>query len=337
MEEQRRLFVLAFPEHIGKLPETIEFYDWKFRSLPSVPSSYEYVASDGSGRIVGYYAALPYPYLLDGISCTVGMVCDVMTHPDSRGGGVFTRLGHYALNALEAAGIPLVMGFPIRPEVIPGHLKVGWNIVRDLPIYVRPLKSRRLLKDHGFGLLAPIVDVALRASDLRDVGFAKAIRISVEQLLEHPGFDALVASASAGRSVVIERTREFFRWRLGAPEARYDVIVVEHRGSLQIAAITRIEELEGIPTLAILDIIAAAKPRGVSALHRGLLQHARSVGVDAIAAMLAVSAASRLGFKTRFVRAPRKFQLIVKTLADKSAYLNAAEKWEPMWIDSDDL
>jgi hypothetical protein len=43
----------------------------------------------------------------------------------------------------------LVTGYPIRPEVIPGHLKVGWSIVAKLPVYVKVVRTDALLIQAG--------------------------------------------------------------------------------------------------------------------------------------------------------------------------------------------
>ena len=47
---------------------------------------------------------------------------------------------------MRAAGMDLCVGFPIRPEVFPGHIKVGWKVAFDLPVY---FKSAELTEDFG--------------------------------------------------------------------------------------------------------------------------------------------------------------------------------------------
>ena len=55
------------------------------------------------------------------------IVVDVMSHPDYRKQGMFTALGRAGLADAGQAGIDFSFGFPIRKEVMPGHLKVGWR------------------------------------------------------------------------------------------------------------------------------------------------------------------------------------------------------------------
>ncbi|MCU1490184.1 MAG: hypothetical protein JWM85_1589, partial [Acidimicrobiaceae bacterium] len=140
LPEQRALFDDAFPEHRGLPPASSEHYGWKFHGSPFLPQSYEYAADEG-GKMLGYYGAIPYPYEIGGRAVLAGMVCDVMTASQARGRGVFTQLGSYALKELEMSELAFVTGYPVRPEVMGGHLRVGWKVAFELPMYLRPLRA----------------------------------------------------------------------------------------------------------------------------------------------------------------------------------------------------
>ena len=103
-KNQRKLFELSFPEAIGTPATGDLHYQWKFGSFPSEIPSYQYVATEPT-ELVGYYAAIPYQYQINGLTnkmiFTCGMVCDVMTHPDRRGKGIFTKIGHYATDEMK--------------------------------------------------------------------------------------------------------------------------------------------------------------------------------------------------------------------------------------------
>jgi len=159
--EQSTLFRECVPENAGLAPETDAFYRWKFQSFPDDPHSYEYIARDDDGSLVGYYAALPFEYSIGSTPLPCGMVCDVMTSPHMRGKGVFTKLGAYSLKELKAAGVDFVTGYPIRPEVIPGHLKVGWEIAFKLPMYLFPMCVDTLLAQRKLGFLSPPANALL--------------------------------------------------------------------------------------------------------------------------------------------------------------------------------
>ena len=88
LSQRRGLFDDAFPENKGSSAASIEHYQWKFHRAPFTPPSYEYVAIDDD-KMLGYYAAVPYPYQIGDRRIFAGMVCDVMTHSQARGKGVF--------------------------------------------------------------------------------------------------------------------------------------------------------------------------------------------------------------------------------------------------------
>lgn len=101
---QRALFCECFPETIGQPVTSTEHYHWKFQNGVGEPSSYEYGAYEND-ELIGYYAAISYPYIIDGQNITAGMVCDVMTGVKARGKGVFTRLGVYSTDQLKENGV----------------------------------------------------------------------------------------------------------------------------------------------------------------------------------------------------------------------------------------
>jgi hypothetical protein len=135
LARQRALFCESFPENVGTSSESNAHYFWKFHSFPGALKSYEFGAY-AENELIGYYAAIPYRYEISGEVKSCGMVCDVMTHPKMRGQGVFAGIGNFSTQSMKEAGVDFTTGYPIRPGVIPGHLKVGWKIIFDLPMYI---------------------------------------------------------------------------------------------------------------------------------------------------------------------------------------------------------
>jgi len=339
LPEQRALFRLAFPEQTGIL-DSIAHYEWKFRAFPAEPPSYEYAAIE-DGKLLGYYAALPYRYRVDGAGAIAGMVCDVMTHPEAQGRGVFTAIGRFATGDLAQHHVGFVTGYPIRPEVIPGHLKVGWRIVRELPMYIRPVRSRSMLP-RFLSVVSPLVDGAfgvLRRIQDRPSREMRSEVQTVDDLLARTEYEHFAASSAAQGVIALEKTRAFMRWRLSAPETRYKAVTVFSRNSLAAVAIVRSTVVRDVPALALLDVmISPDRPAAAGALHAAIADLAAADKVAAIIVMCAPTAAKRLGIAGRFIRSPHVFKLIVKCLdAALSPRVEEAAAWEPMWIDSDDL
>ncbi len=344
--EQRALFLECFPENAGRAPSQREHYYWKFQQYPAKPHSFEFIARDEAG-IVGYYAALPFSYAVDGTPLRCGMVCDVMTAARMRGKGVFVKLGAFSLENLKQAGVDFLTGYPIRPEVIPGHLKVGWSIAFQLPMYLLPLKSGALLRARKLGILTPYVNLFLRF-----LAFAltlvrtKPVEIStrdfsLQEFFEKYDYDVFAKQWQEGRKIALLKTVEFLKWRLSAPETEYRVVCAFRGQNLSAISIVRSCELQGVPSLAVLDLMAIEEEQKcANALSVVWKQLALQNGSEVIVTMMSELHAQNLRLWTLgFLKTPAVFSLIVKCLSEraKKSLALTADHWHLMWIDSDDL
>lgn len=346
-DRQRKLFRMSFPDTIGTPAETDAHFAWKFESYPASTPAYQYVAAESSD-LVGYYAAIPFTYSINGTATTCGMVCDVMTHPERRGKGIFTHIGHYATDEMKREGLGFVTGYPIRPEVIPGHLKVGWRQVQRLPVYLRVLGTRSFLPQ-PLRFLASAVDPLL--------GLLQACTLPPSQeystdVLQRDAFLARYCSDGREYSDFLRRwsrqqanallkTCDFLRWRTNAPGSQYLFVTLHYEDKLVGLAIARPTQLKGVETLALLDFMVLAEhTKGCSALHQQLKRIAREHRKDAIACMCSSQSAKRYGFvRSAYFRSHLVFTLIVKKLDDRieDDKLYSEEPWHVFWLDSDDL
>lgn len=263
--ELRDLRLRAFPELAGTEAETEAFFRWKFLGRPS----HVYLASL-EGRHVGAYSAIEYRYRLDGRPVRVALVVDVLTDPSIRKQGVFTRLGAYALEQLKAAGCDFTTGYPVRPEVLPGHLKVGWKVNTVLPLYLSPVRCEGLLagvpRPLGPGaerlgaVAARLLTRTASVADARPPGLAL---VDTEGLLATPGYDRFLEEWQQGRRFVLAEGPEFYRWRYGAPGRSFRHLTLTVDGALVGVISTRVMPLRGVPGLAIGDIqlLPRARPR----------------------------------------------------------------------------
>ncbi len=346
LDDQRRLFDDAFPEHAGGGQASVEHYRWKFHGAPADPRSYEYEARE-AGRLLGYYAAIPYPYVIGGRAMTAGMVCDVMTSSAARGRGVFTQLGAYALERLHERGLDFVTGYPIRPEVMGGHLRVGWKVAFELPMYLKPLRSNAILASRRLGAIAPVANVGMRAFGAllaprprSEDGYVCDVQ-DPHELLHDPALERFLGRWSASVENHLVKTPAFYDWRLAAPDTRYVAFRVRRADAIVAAAIGRVATLQGIPSFALLDLMMLDDERAaLPAMYREIDRVARHSGVEAIVTMMSRHQARRHRLRRfGFLRSPFAFKLIVRSVSDSldAQSLCAEADWHLMWIDSDDL
>lgn len=347
LDAQRELFRLSFPETAGTPTEGLAHYDWKFRRFPTSTgrASYEYVGAE-AGTVAAYYAGIPYRYRVSGRPVVAGMICDVMTHPGYRGKGLFTAIGRFATGELAGEGVAFVTGYPIRPEVLPGHLKVGWRVVQPLPVWLRPVGTRSLAPA-PLRVLAPLMDPLLRLA----TAWARPAAGYTAEILDRERFLADIASSagylklldrwSEGVPNALEKTADFLAWRTGAPGTRYEFGVLRRDGELVGTALLRATRLKGIECIAVLDLMVDPAHRdGARTLHDAIARHARRSRLDAVACMCSAEWARAYRFgRSGYLRTPATFSLIVKRLTDAvdDADVYDGSRWHVFWVDSDDL
>ena len=318
------------------------FWDWEFLESPSGPASL-YVAEDGE-RIVGHYAIIPQRFVLSGEACLGSIVVDVMTHPDYRFQGMFKKLGLYALNS-AAGKISFATGYPIRKEVMPGHLSIGWMAHAKLPVLLRPLHLGALSQRFSIPGGAAIEALARGVERAWSRRFHRTDSSCVTRLLDRRDAESMAGLASrafADISSYQVRDTGFFDYRyFGNPAWRYRCSGIFRDGKLVAYVVVRDAELLATSSLAIVDL--ACEPGEDAALVQ-LLRLELDAGRDRRLA----TAGAMIARSTRYFRAlrraglypgPHQFTLILFALQpDLAARLtNNSSSWFLTWGDTDDV
>jgi hypothetical protein len=342
LEQQRILFKDCFPETEGDAVQENAHYLWKFHNNPDKDSSWEYISSYDK-EIVGYYAALAYRYKLKEKISTVGMVCDVMTSSKYRGKGIFTKLGTYSTTELSQV-VPFIMGYPIRKEVIPGHLKIGWKIPFSLPLYIKFIRSNSLLKSKKLGVLSPFVNILLNLVNhiLKTKVRGKYQYNLATNIADVEGYDDLVNNWSATVPNTLIKDLSFAKWRYSAPSRTYRFLTVRNSENKLIGFVSfRNIIKEGVPSYGILDYMVLPDYKDCHGLiQETLTDLAKKEKTELIMTMMSKKSASDYYLlKNGFFKSPFVFQLIIKNLSQEftDEELNNEGNWHLMWVDSDDL
>jgi hypothetical protein len=345
LELQRDLFRLSFPEAINTSVDTLEHYHWKFHSPFNELSSKEYIAQTEQ-LMAGYYAAIPYQYRYQDKTFNAGMVCDVMTHPEMRGKGVFTNIGRFSVGQMQEEGLDFLTGYPIRPEVIPGHIKVGWKIGIDLPMFLCPIKSKDILASKGIGFLAPIVDIFLKVIHTTLSLFVNNSQIEcktlpIEKMLDDPLLYKFIERWQNEVPCALIKSKAFLKWRFSAPDTKYLISMTINNQEITSVAITRTTNLKGVQTLSVMDLMGIKEH---SRDTKVLLAHLKGLCLKEKAQVIA-GVCSNHWFKSYklmgllFLKTPIVFKFIYKVLnlkEDEESFFHE-KNWHLMWIDCDDL
>lgn len=344
LAEQRGLFKDAFPERVGTVAADESHYFWKFHSFPNSPDSYEYSAYHDN-KMVGYYAALPYRYIINGREMICGMVCDVMTHSSMRGKRVFTSIGRYATDDLKNKGLHFTSGYPIRPEVIPGHINVGWETIFQMPLYIKILKINSILSKWNLSLLSSIINPFIKMLSLYKVACRSKIFgceiYDVNGIDNITGYEEFFVKWASKQPHYLIKSKSFLKWRLSAPAKEYRIICVRKESIIIATAIISFSDVKGVPSIGILDLMVLdGHFSAIKYLFRELERIAEENKCEAIIGMFCKHWANKYRFfQYGMMKTHIKFTLILKQLDSNIDFMSIKNEknWNLMWIDSDNL
>ena len=345
LDEQRDLFKECFPETINSSIVSVGHYKWKFQSKRGNFNSLEFVAKN-ENKIIGYYAAIPFYYSYFKNCITVAMVCDVMTGVKARGKGVFVSLGKYSTNEMKKSGFDISTGFPIRPEVLPGHLKAEWVNLFKLPLYVNVISFRTILKNNGVGFFSPILDFLYKILSiiLDKIQLKNSFDCEVKHQITNTNFDYYEISEFYNEwlkqvPIGLIKDENFLKWRLGAPGKVYHIFKLFEKNKIVGILISCETIKEGVPCMAILDLcIFDSNFNNSSLLITKLKKKCKELKIELILVMISSYWVKKYKFKkSLFLKTRFFFNFIVKNMKLTDDRYKHIENWHLMWIDSDDL
>jgi hypothetical protein len=278
---------------------------------------------------------LPRIYTLNGNHFDVGLVVDVMTNTALRGQGLFVRSGLEAIKRLEKTNVKTVIGFPIRKEVLPGHLKVGWNVQLTMPIYVCPVGSAQN-KRFNHRLISAFAKILRVISSPLRISKSQINEIAVSELLEDQNLLNFFSARTEQKLIQIDKSKEFLDWRLNRPGVDYKVFLCSDNSPKSVAIVRKMD-LNGFQTIAFLDFCSEGA-KWTRAMIRHLMDYAKDQKIDFLAISTNPTNAKRLKIlQTGFVRSHKKFKVITRSIGhDLNPFTQSDESsFRMTWLDSD--
>ena len=223
-------------------------------------------------KLVGSYSVIPLEYINEtGDTIRVGLVVDVMTHPDYQRRGIFVSIGKYTLaEAVKKINLTFTIGYLFSETtlnaVIPGHKRVGWALSDRLNLYMLPIRLEKVIahKFSGLKAFAKFIAVPGYAFLTMKKKFNRAlygIKSPVKNLQElgqrldiqeSPSFnqsDLILFETYSKNKFIKKRSMNFLRWRFQErPNSTYKILRIisnnEETIALEIIAITSLKELQ---------------------------------------------------------------------------------------------
>ncbi len=125
----------SFPELNLDQTTLVSFLNRKFPTFQAGSFHNIAVVATSDDVIASGYGIVRNGYSLNHEDFTVGLVCDVFTDSDFRKMGLFKKVSLIAIDREEQTETKFLIGFPVRDEVMPGHLSVGWRYIFDMPLW----------------------------------------------------------------------------------------------------------------------------------------------------------------------------------------------------------
>lgn len=215
---------------------TLEAWRWRFQESPGGHGVID-LAFDGE-KLVGHYAVTAIRLAQRGKTVLTGLSGTTMTHPDARGGGLFTQQALRTYERMKAQGMACVWGFPNSNSHRGFVRSLGWKDIYEVPF---------------FGL---------------DVGAAADAvpKHAVEALASaNNEIDALWERCATQHGWSVVRDAAYLKWRFFTnPDARYDGLAVREGADLRGYAMTKAYG----ESLQIVDLLADTTEHALS-----LVQH----------------------------------------------------------------
>lgn len=200
-------------------PRYPDLFAWKHDRNPFGPSDV-WVATDG-GRVVAVRVFLKWEFVRGGGVVRAVRAVDTATDVAYQGRGLFTALTLRALEKARADGIAFVFSTP-NAKSGPGNLKLGWQVVGQLPAVARFAGPRSVAR------VARARVPAERWSAPLDVG------VGMAEWLDSGGLDRFVVDAHDeptalrelphNRALATSVDANVLRWRYGEPLLAYRVV-----------------------------------------------------------------------------------------------------------------
>ena len=210
-------------------PRRIDALRWQYCDNPAGDTLVDLALANG--RVGAIYAVQPAQIRLKGAPVLGAQSVDTLVDAQFRGRGLFTRMADSVYERARQRGGALVYGFPNQSSA-PGFFnKLGWQSLDPVPFLVRPLRTSFIASKLPLGTwLRHLPDVRLPVGSPR-LRTGEELREIAEL---GPEIDELWERFSANIGVAVQRTSEYFRWRLNKPGERYRL-----RGALERMATDR--------------------------------------------------------------------------------------------------
>jgi hypothetical protein len=297
MESFAESYSLSFPELKLENSSLIAFLNRKF--VPLDNTQFHNIASlvTEDGIVASGYGIVRNYYTKNDEDLGVGLVCDVFTNANFRKMGLFKRVSLLAIKREELTETKFLIGFPVRDEVMPGHLSVGWRYIFDMPLW------------WAFPRLGLLKNVQKNPNLLSSMFANPRTRITVKI------------------------TNEYLKWRFSLFEVDYFLVGIPDSKDF---AIVRKAKVKNLPFTCIVFMQSSNK-RNSKILVRSIRNLSLRLGTLGVLGSWNKAYSNDLFLPTSGLRKSSKFQKVIVRELNGFKCPSDEDQYSLSWIDSDTL
>ena len=249
------------------------------------------------GIVASGYGIVRNKYSRNGEDHGVGLVCDVFTNADFRKMGLFKKVSLLAIKREELTDTKFLIGFPVRDEVMPGHLSVGWRYFFDMPLW------------WAFPRLGLIKNVQKNPNLLSSM------------------------FTNSRTKIMVKITNEYLNWRFSLFEVDYFLVGIPESTDF---AIVRKAKLKNLPFTCIVFMQSTSK-RNSKILVRNIRNLSLRLGTLGVIGSWNNAYSNDLFLPTSGLRKSSKFQKVIVRELNGFKCPSEEDQYSLSWIDSDTL
>ena len=297
MNDFSKSYSRSFPEVKLNSTSILSFLNRKFQRLSEGRFHNISALITMDGRVASGYGIIRNKYSNYGKEISVGLICDVFTDPDFRKMGLFKKVSLLAIKRESLSETKFLIGFPIRNEVMPGHLSVGWRYIFDMHIW------------WAFPRIG-----------------------SYKNISKNPDLDATMFSAQ-DRKISILPSSEYLDWRFSLFEVDYYLIRVSNSADFAIVRKSRIKRL---PFTCIIFIQTTSIENSRNIVNK-IRNFSLRLGTLGVIGCWNDSYADDLFLKTSGLNQSTKVQKVIIRELNSFECPNDECEYRLSWLDSDTL
>jgi GNAT superfamily N-acetyltransferase len=263
---------LAFRNSNRPAPRDLAYYSWRYLERPCARETLIAWARDESGTAAAVTIA-PHDFAIAGASLHLGVVGDISVAASHRGTGLGERILKFVGENATAERMSCLV-LPNAPAEA-ALKRAGWQQLRHLERYVRPLRSASAFSPKS------LVASAFRIADAFGSIRAKKAELRSESLSSD--VDDLWRRLPTERLALAHRTRPYLEWRyVKHPLEKYEYLALRSEGQLNGYAVVHRDQ----NSLIVDDYVAVDRDSALSLCVR-LIAWAREAGHDDLQLRLA--------------------------------------------------